>query len=127
MNTKILNKLQKALDFTKEWTGVVQEVLNEYRNPQKTSQSDEKNGVDIEYVFNNMNNLDRDYVESVVSLSAEFALKYAQKIQDRFEKGEDAILRNSEVCLEYLRLLLSLNKDVPASVLSAIRNYYPIF
>lgn len=119
MNTRILVKLQKALDFTKEMTGVVQEVLNEYTNKECSNSSD-----NIEYVFNNMDKFDRKYVEQIVSSSAVFALKYAQKIQDRFEKGEDAIIRKSEVCLEYVRFLLSLNKDIPASIMNAMRTHY---
>lgn len=119
MNTRILVKLQKALDFTKEMTGVVQEVLNEYTNKECSNSSD-----NIEYVFNNMDKFDRKYVEQIVSSSAVFALKYAQKIQDRFEKGEDAIIQKSEVCLEYVRFLLSLNKDIPASIMNAMRTHY---
>lgn len=119
MNTRILVKLQKALDFTKEMTGVVQEVLNEYTNKECSNSSD-----NIEYVFNNMDKFDRKYVEQIVSSSAVFALKYAQKIQDRFEKGEDQIIKNPEVCLEYVRFLLSLNKDIPASIMNAMRTHY---
>lgn len=124
MNTRILVKLQKALDFTKEMTGVVQEVLNEYTNKEFSNKECSNSNDNIEYVFNNMDKFDRKYVEQIVSSSAVFALKYAQKIQDRFEKGEDAIIQKSEVCLEYVRFLLSLNKDIPASIMNAMRTHY---